>query len=661
MIPTTSEVFQPDGLIARRLSRFEARGEQSEMAEAVAAAIADRRHLVVEAGTGVGKSFAYLVPSILATAGRQGNEGEARRRVVISTHTISLQEQLISRDIPFLNAVLPLEFSAVLVKGRGNYLSLRRMAGAVDKSRTLFESEEQRQLKQIKDWSQSTYDGSLADLGFSPLSNVWDEVRSEHGNCLGKKCPTYDDCYYYRARRRVWNADILVVNHALFFSDLALRREGASVLPEYDVVVFDEAHMLEDVAAAHLGVTVSNGQFNYLFNKLYNDRNQKGLLISHNLTEGQQLVARLRILVDQMFDELEQWRTSAGRPNSRARQPLSVDNTVSSEVHDLSMLIRTFAADLTSEEQKVELNSAADKLDVLGTSLTTWMKQRQDDSVYWIETVGRQNLNIKLMSSPIDVGASLRDNLFSQIPSVILTSATLAVGKQDFSFFRNRIGLTKATELKLGSPFDYHTQAKLVLPDSMPDPGESPALYESAVIDRIRQHVDDTEGGVFVLFTSYKMLQSAARVLQPWFVSRNRLLLCQGEGLQRSLLLERFRQDGQAVLFGTESFWQGVDVPGDALKNVIITKLPFSVPDHPLLEARVERIRERGENPFTQYQVPEAAIKLRQGFGRLIRTATDSGQVVILDPRLRTKPYGRIFLESLPDCQRVVAASTQKK
>lgn len=652
MIPSTEDVFKPDGLIARRLSQYESRPEQVDMAGAVAEAIASRSHLVVEAGTGVGKSFAYMVPCILAAAERQ--EKKNKTRIVISTHTISLQEQLITRDIPFLNSILPVEFSAVLVKGRGNYLSLRRLQGARDKGRSLFESEEQHQLQSVQSWSEGTYDGSLTDLGFTPLPQVWDEVRSEHGNCLGKKCPTFKDCFYYRARRRVWNSDVLVVNHAMFFADLALRREGASVLPDYDVAVFDEAHTLEDVAASHLGMSVGNGQFSYLFNKLYNDRTGKGLLVHHNLGEGQQMVARLRFLVDELFDDLNQWREKSAAPNGRVRRPIEIDNRVSSELHDLSLTLRTFAGGLQDEAQQLDFHSSADRLDQLGVSLNSFLKQRRDDAVYWIEVSGQKRQNIKLMSSPIDVGATLRDELFSQVPSVILTSATLAVGRQDFSFFRNRIGLTKARDLKLGSPFDYQKQATLVLPDRMPDPGESPMDYENAVIARIRQHVDDVNGGAFVLFTSYKMLQSCSRKLTPWFSSRNQLLLCQGGGLQRGALLEQFRKDGNAVLFGTESFWQGVDVPGDALRNVIITKLPFSVPDHPLLEARVERIRENGGNPFTQYQVPEAAIKLRQGFGRLIRTASDSGQVVILDPRLRTKPYGRIFLESLPDCRRVV-------
>jgi len=653
MIPSTGDVFGADGMIARRLSHYESRPEQVEMAEGVAHAIATKSHLVVEAGTGVGKSFAYLVPCILAAAEKQ--ERSDKTRIVISTHTISLQEQLISRDIPFLNSILPVEFSAVLVKGRGNYLSLRRLSQAREKSRTLFESEEQSQLQSVHNWAEKTYDGSLSDLGFTPIPQVWDEVRSDHGNCMGKKCPDYKDCFYYRARRRVWNADVLVVNHAMFFADLALRREGASVLPEYDVVVFDEAHTLEDVAASHLGMSVSNGQFSYLFNKLYNDRTQKGLLIHHNLPEAQKMVARLRYLVDALFDELDHWRQKSAAQNGRVRRPVDINNHVSSELHDLALTLRTFATDLKDESHQLDFNSSADRLDGLGSSLTIWMKQRQDDAVYWIEVSGQKRQNIKLMSSPIDVGTTLRDELFSQIPSVILTSATLAVGREDFSFYRSRIGLTKAQDIKLGSPFDYRKQAAIVLPDSMPDPGDSPAEYENAVIERIRQHVDDIDGGVFVLFTSYRMLQNCARKLTSFFSSRNQLLLCQGAGLQRGTLLEKFRKDGRAVLFGTESFWQGVDVPGDALKNVIITKLPFSVPDHPLLEARVERIRENGGNPFTQYQVPEAAIKLRQGFGRLIRSATDSGQVVLLDPRIRTKPYGRLFLESLPDCRRVIA------
>jgi len=649
----TLAILGEQGRVAQRLKNYEHRPEQLQMAQAVEAAIASKQHLVVEAGTGVGKSFAYLVPAILAATANQG-EGDSKKkrtRVVISTHTISLQEQLIGRDIPFLNAVLPVEFSAVLVKGRGNYISLRRLQGAVDRAQSLFtDSQQIEQLERVLKWAKNTTDGSRATLDFRPKGEVWDEVQSEHGNCLGKSCPTYDQCLYYKARRRVWNADLMVVNHALFFSDLALRREGANILPDYDVAILDEAHTLESVAADHLGISLSNGQVEYLLNKLYNDRTNRGLLHHHSHLPGQKLVSEIRYVATDFFEEIREWQQQHCGSNGRIKSPPKLQTDLVTPLNGLANTLSTLAESLTKEEEKVEVAAAAERCLYVATAATTWAQQKMQDAVYWVENSGRRKERLSLLCAPVDVGQVLREELFNTTSTVVLASATLAVGGQDFSFIKQRLGLTKSIDVRLGSPFDYRKNVKLVLPKQMPDPGESPADYESAVCERIKKYVHQTQGRAFVLFTSYRMLENCARRLSPWLTSNNLGLYSQAEGLPRTLMLERFKNDPRGVLFGADSFWQGVDVPGDALQNVIITKLPFSVPDHPLLEARLESIRNRGGNPFVEYQVPEAVIKLKQGFGRLIRTRTDTGQVVILDPRVRTKPYGRSFLRSLPEC-----------
>ncbi len=643
------------------------------MAEAVARAMAAKSHLLVEAGTGVGKSYAYLVPAITRILA----ENEV---VVVATNTIALQEQLVGKDIPLLVSTLDEtvpgwsgQLRPVLVKGRGNYLSIRRLELASRRADVLVRDEESRlSLHQIEDWAMHTEDGSRSTLPSLSRPEVWDLARSDADNCMGRKCPKYNECFYQSARRQAESANLLICNHALFFSDLALREGGASILPDYHHVILDEAHNIEDVASEHFGVHVSEGRVAFLLRQLYDARRRKGYLANlHTLltaSEAHELVTRaietvleIHAVAGAFFESWAQARAQRRLRGSRIREPGLVPNTLTPRMRDLAVQLTGIRERVRNEEDRFELNSYVRRATEIADSVAVIVDQSLEGHVYWADiNQNPRGVRVELASAPIDVAPVLREHLFSKPVSVTLTSATLSTravtddeapehAETAFAHIIARLGCEGASALQLGSPFDYATQMEFYVDRTLPPPGPAAdASQADALAEAILRQLDQTQGGAFVLFTSFASLTAAAGRLREPLRERGFPLLVHGQDMPRTQLLEEFRASENSVLLGADSFWQGVDIQGRNLRNVIITRLPFEPPDRPLTEARSESMKQAGRDPFSEDSLPRAIIRFKQGFGRLIRSGTDQGRVVVLDPRIVTARYGRAFLRALP-------------
>jgi ATP-dependent DNA helicase DinG len=640
MTVDAASLLDASGPVAGALDGFRPRAEQRRMAAAVEEALARRRHLVVEAGTGVGKSFAYLVPALLHVA-RGGGP------VVVATRTIALQEQLVGKDIPFLLEALDLDVPVALAKGRGNYVCLRRLEMAHAEQGGLFPQPEQReQVNRIHAWGRTSEDGSLADLPFAPLPEVWDAVRAEQGNCLHKRCEFYARCGYQRSRREIQSAALLVANHALVFSDLALREAGGRYLPDYDAIVLDEAHAIEEGAAEHFGIHVGLFSVTRQLARLTGSRRAGGLFGRVGGTRAlAEAAAEVRDAAEETFRAVAKYRGKD--PERRIREPGAFFDSLTEPLAGFVAALRKRHAEIEDPGVALEWKARADRLDEIGASVRLVHGVADPDLVYWVEAAGRREHSV-LRAAPIDVAPILRRTLLAGGRAVVMTSATLSVGGS-FEHFERGVGLEAPDELRLGSPFDFGRQCRLLLFPSMPDPRD--ASYDDAVAARVRELVLESGGGAFVLFTSYRSLQRVHDSLSEPLASAGLHVLRQGGDLRPRDILETFRERRDCVLFATDTFWQGVDVRGENLRLVILTKLPFAVPDHPLQQARFERLEAEGGDPFRRISLPQAVLRLRQGFGRLIRTHDDHGTVAILDPRVLTKAYGKTFLASLPECR----------
>lgn len=723
-------VFAEDGPLAASLPKFEPRPQQLDMALKVCEAFNSNTHLIVEAGTGTGKSLAYLVPAIMWAV-------KNKKRVVVSTATINLQEQLVEKDLPALARAMRMNFTWALVKGRGNYLCKRKFGDVFRFADQTLDAAELDVFAQVAAWAGETETGSRSEMGFAVPQDLWEKVASDADTCPRAKCPFAGSCFVNAVRRKAQSATVLVVNHHLLFSDIAVRQAlgfatEASVLPAYSKVVFDEAHHVADAVSEHLGRTVSRLALTKLANALYRrdsrrlrraariaaepeekdggmeDGLSRGVLAKARemlIPKGSGLSTRSRTEIRKRIDGLVEAATSLREASEAlfaavasfvrsakggdasgtsvrltketctgplweagvlptADRVCTLLRTISQGLSDLGKAIEAGGVDMDSPDMVgLMAELAAYVLRAEGTRCDLDFMLALDDErmVFWAEVSGGAadgldlgpaslpgSVSVRLTATPLDIATEMEEAVLANLDTAVFTSATLAVDGS-FEYMKNEMGLSnlgeKLMELKVGSPFDFKKNVVLAVPTELPPP-DSRGFSEAAA-KTLLEVLEVTRGRAFVLFTSYALMNWMAKALRDELAARGMTVFVQGE-LPRSLIIDRFKTARAPVLFGTDSFWEGVDVPGEALSCVILTRLPFSVPDDPVFQARCEKIQAKGRNPFMHYAVPQAAIKFKQGFGRLIRTSEDRGAVVVLDKRIVEKPYGRVFLNSLP-------------
>lgn len=684
----------PGGAVARAMGRYEDRPTQRGLASTVARLYNTGGVGLLEAGTGVGKSLGYLVPALRWAAAN----GE---RTVVSTNTINLQEQLVRKDLPFLRDAFdgdqPVRFA--LLKGWRNYLCKLRLAQVTLLGATLVEDDAGDTIEGIREWAETTIEGSLSDLPSPPRSEVWDEVAAEPDLCIRNACPHFQDCFLFKARREAALADVVVVNHHLLMSDVAVRRaqgnwDDAAVIPPYARLVIDEGHHLEDAASAHLGVTTTRRTLQRLFARL--DRRGRGLVTAliERLSASRDLLSTASLdIVSQrivpavrssrekselVFDLLLAVLQEAGSPVIRLGEDFGEHRVWKGGLHialtDLLRELHVLGESLTLVGDRLqgsekrddtllmlinELRGVARRLDAAADGLMIALRPAAvaEPMVRWLEVKGREG-NIAVTAVPLDLAPILREDLFARVKTAVVTSATLAADGR-FDFLARRLGLDGAKTAPItaafASPFDYRVQALLAIPTDLPAPNENAAGHFDALMRIVQDVAHTCGGGMFVLFTSHRDVRAAADVLRRSRLAHQRPILMHGED-GRDALLARFKLAGNAILLGTASYWEGVDVPGDALRALVIAKLPFRVPSEPVTAAQCEAITARGGDAFADYMLPHASLRLKQGFGRLIRSASDRGAIVIADPRVVSKRYGRELLAGLPPARRVTGA-----